>query len=252
MPNQAPPTNEVLQMMQEGKTQQQISSELQQKGYDIQSINDAINQANIKSEVVSGADSQPSNEMQVSAISQDQNDIPVPTPSATYEQPPQQQQQPQQQQAPQQQGGYNQGYPMGGPEQQPMTDYSQSDYQQAQQAYPPQSNYEYGDMQSLVEEIIDEKWKELVSSIGDITAWKAQIGDEIESIKQEILRTQNRFDNLQSSILGKVDDYGQNIKNISSDMQALEKVFEKILEPLTSNVKELSKITEDLRGKKKK
>lgn len=253
MPGQTPPTNEVLQMLQEGKSQQQISSELQQQGYNMQQINDAINQANIKSEVVSGNVSgqdmqQPSDEMRISAISQEPEDIPVPTPTAKPE--PQQEAPPaydQQQyaQQPQQQYGQQQdygNYPMGGPEQQAGYD---------QQAYPPQMNYAYEDIQSLVEEVIDEKWKDFLSSMGDIVAWKSQMGDEVEAIKQEILRTQNRFDNLQSAILGKVDDYGKNVKDIGSEMKALEKVFEKILEPLTDNVKELSKITKDLRKKGK-
>ncbi len=111
----------------------------------------------------------------------------------------------------------------------------------------PQPQYSYEEIQSLVEEVIDERWKEFLSTIGDITMWKVQMSDEQEAIKQEILRQQSRIDSLQSAVLGKVEEYSTGVKEIGLEMKALEKVFEKILEPLSSNIKELNKITETLR-----
>lgn len=161
----------------------------------------------------------PTNEMQVSALNQN-GEIPVPAPEQEL-----------------------------GPEQQPI------EYQQAkaipsspyQQFATPQPQYSYEDIQSLVEEVIDERWKEFLTTIGDITIWKAQMTDEQEAIKQEILRMQSRVDSLQAAVLGKVEEYGAGIKEVGLDMKALEKVFEKILEPLSSNIKELNRITEQMR-----
>ena len=56
------------------------------------------------------------------------------------------------------------------------------------------------------------------------------------------------MENLQNSVLGKVKDYDQGMKDVQSEMKALEKVFEKILEPLVANIKELDKITKDLKN----
>ena len=75
------------------------------------------------------------------------------------------------------------------------------------------------------------------------------MNNELIAIKQEIIRTQDHFKNLQGSVLGKVGEYNQNISNINTEMKALEKVFQKILEPLTTNIKELSRITEKLKSK---
>ena len=50
---------------------------------------------------------------------------------------------------------------------------------------------------------------------------------------------------------GKVREYSDDMRSIHTEMKALEKVFEKILEPLTDNIKELSKITEDLKLRRK-
>lgn len=106
-------------------------------------------------------------------------------------------------------------------------------------------------VQKIAEEIVEEKWDDLMSKIGDIRLWKDKVEGDITSIKQEILRTQNHFDNLQKAVLGKVSEYNENILNINTEMKALEKVFERILQPMTENIKELARITNNLKTKTK-
>ncbi len=202
-----------------------IISNLTKRGYTSQQINDAINQASIKIGVVGKIEGEniqgeetPTNEMQVSELDQ-QEDIPVPAPEQGF-------------------GNARPSY------QQAASPIPTSPYQQFSS---PQPQYSYEEIQSLVEEVIDERWKEFLSTIGDITLWKSQMGDEQEAIKQEVLRMQARIDNLQAAVLGKVEEYGSGIKEVGLEMKALEKVFEKILEPLSSNIKELNRVTEQLR-----
>jgi len=104
---------------------------------------------------------------------------------------------------------------------------------------------------ALVEAVIDERWGQVVENMGDLISWREKISDDITSIKQEILRVQERFDRLQNSLYGKVEEYNKNIGEVGSEIKALEKVFEKIVNPLTSNIKELAKITAELKLKKK-
>ncbi len=102
-------------------------------------------------------------------------------------------------------------------------------------------------IQEIAEAIIEEKWQEANAKIGDIALWKDRVDSDLTAIKQEILRTQDHFKNLQSAVLGKVTEYNKNILDINSEMKALEKVMEKIIQPLTTNVKELGKITAKLK-----
>ena len=120
-----------------------------------------------------------------------------------------------------------------------------------QQVYQPsrQANY-YTNQEELIESVVDEKWQQIVDSLGDIEIWKSNINDELTSIKQEILRLSGRLDNLQKAVLGKVNEYNQNISDVGVEIKALERVMQNILQPLTSNIRELSKVTEDIkRGK---
>lgn len=107
-------------------------------------------------------------------------------------------------------------------------------------------------IQEIAEIIIDEKWAELTNKLGNLSIWKDRVNSEIMAIKQEVLRTQSRFESLQNAMAGKLNDYNRNIININSEMKALENVLKKILEPLTTNIKELSRITKELKSKKSK
>ena len=98
----------------------------------------------------------------------------------------------------------------------------------------------------IIEKVVSERWEDMTSKMGDLVGWKQKVDMNILGTKQEVIRVSGRLENLQNSILGKVGDYDKGIRGIHSEMKALEKVFEKILEPLISNVKALEKITSDL------
>jgi len=103
----------------------------------------------------------------------------------------------------------------------------------------------------ITEAVIDEKWGEFTKKIGNLNVWQEKVNTNISSIKQEIQRIEGRFENLQKAVLGKVSEYDKGITKVHTEMKALEKVFERILDPLVNNVKELGKITEELKKIKK-
>lgn len=129
-------------------------------------------------------------------------------------------------------------------EQQPT---AQQEYSGTGQSYAQASGEEGSRIQEIAEAIINEKWQELLSSVGNIAVWKEKVDTNILSVKQEIVRINERFDNLQNAILGKIKEYDGDMKNVTTEMKALEKVFEKIIEPLTSSVKELNRITKEMK-----
>jgi len=107
------------------------------------------------------------------------------------------------------------------------------------------ANYEA--IEEIAESVISEKWEEMISNIGDLKLWKEKVETDLSGVKQEILRIESRFENLQKAVLGKVGEYGEGVTNLTTEMKAMEKVFEKILEPLTRNVKELDEIAKKMK-----
>jgi len=105
------------------------------------------------------------------------------------------------------------------------------------------------DVEALIESVIEEKWKTTIERFGNLDVWKEKVRTDVSSIKQELIRLEHRFGNIENAILGKISQYDRNIVNINNEMKVLEQVFQKIMTPLTTNIKELSKITKELKEK---
>lgn len=224
--NKEPPIEEVINLRSQGKSNFEIVRALAQRGFNNQQIYEAINQADIKGGVegiIPPADAEAPEGMRPSVLTPGagEEEIPIPVPSPYEEEKA----------APAR---------VGAPEIQ----------QPAAQVFMPgttQPTMDVESMQEIVESVIDERWQEVVASVGDIALWRSRVEDDISSIKQEVLRIEDRFSRLQASIIGKVDEYQKSISQVSNEMVALEKVFGKIMEPLTSNIKELQRLTQNLK-----
>jgi hypothetical protein len=223
-----PPINEVIEMKQQGMSYDEITRNLTNQGYSSQDIYDAMNQSNIKSgiEAPPPPGMPPPNTMQPSALG---------SPGQQAAQPPQEIPE-----AP----SPGQQAPVNISIEEPIIQTTHP-----QQQYMPTQIFT-SDNEALIESIIDERWQNLIGKVGDISIWKERMKDDIESVKQELLRVEGRFDNLQKALLEEVGKYGQGISDVGSDIKALEKVMQKIIQPLTINVKELERITKKLKEKK--
>lgn len=215
-----PPIEEVLNLRQKGFSKDDIVSSLERNKFNQTQINDAMTQAEIKNSIAGKYPySESANIKQLESM--------APSPSTQQE---------------------------SNPDFEPTT-HAEEEFNYAPEEYPqpsfqPQPAYQEEHVEELVESVVSEKWEDFTSKIGDLAVWKETTKNDIESIKQEILRLEQRFENIQKSMLGKVADYGKGIQDIGSDIKALEQVLQKILAPLTSNVKELSKIAETVKKKR--
>lgn len=112
---------------------------------------------------------------------------------------------------------------------------------------PQQSDSTTYKIEELAEAIIDEKWEELVKNLDKVSEWKTETENRISSMEQELKDLKEQFKDLHSGVLGKVKEYDQNITNVGAQLQAMEKMFQKITPVFTQNINELSRITEKLK-----
>ena len=105
------------------------------------------------------------------------------------------------------------------------------------------------DVEALIEQIIEEKWKTTIERMGNLDVWREKVRTDVSSIKQELIRLEHRFENIEKAVLGKISQYDRNIVNIGNEIKVLEQVFQKIMTPLTTNIKELDRITKELKEK---
>lgn len=214
MAKEGTPTDEVIEYRKEGVSKGDIASKLEKDGYSETGISDAINQADLKDQVEGGME----------------EDVEAPSPGMR---------------------------PSIMSRRESMSEAPVSMPQQSFSMPTPtpvvgrgKESMEY--IEELAESIVKEKWEDLMKDVGNIALWRDKMQTDIRSIKQEVLRVEQRFENLQKGILGKVDEYGKGMVEVSSEIKALERVMQKITEPLTDNIKELNKITKDLKERKGK
>ncbi len=132
--------------------------------------------------------------------------------------------------------------PMPSPPQDQQAE-SQPDVQGESQAFEES-------IEEIAETIIEEKWNELLKDINKIIEWKGTMEANMKALEQRQQDLKQSFESLQKAILSKVNDYDQNITNVSSELKALDKVFQKLLPTFTENVNELSRTVKELKKTK--
>jgi len=104
-------------------------------------------------------------------------------------------------------------------------------------------------IEEVAERIIDEKWEEVTKENARIVEWKDATGTTITRMQQEIEDLRKTVDNLHKAIIGKIEEYDQNLSNVGVEIKAMEKVFQKILPTFTENVNTLSRIAKNAKKK---
>ena len=233
MADKETPVEDALKLIQSGMADSEVIRQLTEAGYSPVEISDALNQAKIKMEISRVPEGLEPSIMQREAVPKPF----VPKPSAfapsAYVTPS----------APS----------MTSVSPTPITvtaEYPTYPYEYPTAPEAPKMETEA--MEEIAEEIVNEKWLEIKGKISDVIEWKTYAEKRISSVDDRIKRIEGSMDRLQAALLTKVQEYGRNIKDLGSEMSALEGAFGKILSPFVENMRELSKITGELKTTAKK
>jgi hypothetical protein len=261
-----PTLDTIIEMQQKGMTDYEISTNLQSQGVSPREINDALNQAKIKSAVTDtaqpGAQTQPA-----SIMSQAQpGAVPQAQPASIM---PQAQPQPGTMTQPQEAAVMPQ--PQNGAvpqaiQPQPVEEFPQPQasimQEQPQEAYAPQETYPqqeyyeddyysdeggYADTETITEiaeQVIKEKFKDYKRKTGDVSAFIAATQDKMANMDQRLKRIENTIDKLQHAIIQRIGEFGENTNLIKRDLDNLHDTTSKLMNPLIDNYRELQKINE--------
>lgn len=199
--------DKVMELQAKGLSETEIFRELQNQGVSPKEINDALNNARIKAAV----SQENSEQMQQSIMpnSQEQN------PSVSQD--------------------ASQQYPEYLPEQ---------SYQEPYYSPQPQ-NYgvDVDTITEVAEQVVAEKFSQFTKKNGDILGFKNQVLDELSSLDERLKRIEQTIDKLQTAVVGKIGEFGENTNAIRRDLEALHNTTSKLMNPLIDNYKELKKIS---------
>ena len=265
----------VMQMRQQGASDSQIIDNLKQGGISPKEINDALSQSQVKTalnneqnyqqENMAAINSQPQGNMPrqegiapvTTDISQQQSKMmPSMMESEKYSQTPLQPPANNFNQQAAQTPNYSPISEQAPPQEMPQYQETAQNYQEMPQYQEIDPNYSYPEYQysespqgdtetisEIAEQIIDEKTSSFKKQISSFKKFQEEIALDVEKLNERLIKIENSLNEIQSAILGKVGEYGQDIKNIAKEMHSTQNSFSKILNPLTDNIRELQKIT---------
>jgi hypothetical protein len=112
---------------------------------------------------------------------------------------------------------------------------------------PRQEMADTSRISEIAESIIEEKWSDLVDHVNKIIEWKSAVELKVAAMDEQIKNLKSEFEIMQKGVLGKISDTDSTMREVSTDIKALEQVFKKILPGFVENVNELSRITQRMK-----
>jgi DNA-binding transcriptional MerR regulator len=233
----------VTQLKEQGISEPQIIQALRQEGLTPKEISEALSQSKIKSVVDGGNSYQPQqatyaqgDETMEKSIMSEESPKGYNTNNSeqTYvDYPPQDQDQDSEQQT--------NSAPM------PTQDYTPQYEENQYPEYQPQQPIDIETISEVIEQSIEEKNEPLKKQISTFIRFKEDISLEMEKINLRLTKIENVFSDLQTAILRKIGNYGEDIHTIAKEMRTTQDTFSKIIDPLTDNIRELKEITESMK-----
>ena len=108
----------------------------------------------------------------------------------------------------------------------------------------------YERIEEITENIIDEKWEELLAEVRKIVAWKEKVEERQAKLASDVEKLKEDFDVLHQGVLGKLEDYDERMQDVGTELKAVGKVFKDVIPEFVENVKELSSFKNELRERK--
>ncbi len=109
----------------------------------------------------------------------------------------------------------------------------------------------YDRIEEITEEMIDEKWDDLIKEVRKIVEWKNSVETKMQKMEGDLGKLKEDFKVLHQGVLGKVEEYDKRMQEVGTELKAVGKVFKDVVPVFTENVKELRSITQGMRPEKK-
>ncbi len=104
-------------------------------------------------------------------------------------------------------------------------------------------------LEELVEEIVEEKWRESMQELKDIEKAVVQLQDQVRFINERIKHVQKDTEEKKGELKNLIEESSAHIENIESRVGSVEKAFKEFLPSLTENVRSLSGIVDKMKKK---
>jgi len=112
----------------------------------------------------------------------------------------------------------------------------------SQEASSEENNI-YERIEEITENLIDEKWDELIGEVRKIVEWKEKVEERQTKLANDVQKLKEDFVVLHQGVLGKLEDYDTQMRDVGTELKAVGKVFKDVIPEFVENVKELKSMT---------
>ncbi|MCL5009927.1 MAG: hypothetical protein M1433_03055 [Candidatus Parvarchaeota archaeon] len=135
--------------------------------------------------------------------------------------------------------------------QQQQTQFSTgSNFKMDQSKSQSMSNQTLDTIQQVLEQIIEEKWSSAASDFNSVKNTVKSNSADIKTVNDKIARLDQRIDSIQNTMLGKTEEYNKTISDVNVELQAFEKVIDRLVPTISDSIKELRDLVDELKSAK--
>ena len=103
-------------------------------------------------------------------------------------------------------------------------------------------NVDLDQIQRIMEEIIEEKWDESEKDINSLKEWKAGIEAKLKEFDSRFNEFNSRIEALNTVLGQKAENFNETMQNVDTEIKALEKALNKLVPTLSDNISELKNL----------
>jgi len=104
-------------------------------------------------------------------------------------------------------------------------------------------------IQQISEQIIEERWADIVNNIKKVAEWKERTEDRIRNVELKLGVLTEQVKSVEESVLDRMKQYDTHVVQFSSDFKAMEMVFKDVVPKFTQGIQELSRLVDEFKEK---
>ncbi|MGC8516700.1 MAG: hypothetical protein ACP5MT_02285 [Candidatus Acidifodinimicrobium sp.] len=105
-------------------------------------------------------------------------------------------------------------------------------------------------IQAILEQIIEEKWKTSSSEIEFLKNNLKRVDDFSHSVLEQLGKLSQRVDAIQNVMIGKTEEYNKALMDVNVELEAFNKVIDKLVPAMSDSIKELRDLISDFKSQK--
>lgn len=105
------------------------------------------------------------------------------------------------------------------------------------------------ELQIIIENIIEEKWKGVEDRLSELKAWKAKVDEKVNALNAKVSELTSRIDDFSKVMVEKTEEYKETMGEVGAQMEAIERLMGKLVPSLAEEINELRKIVEKMKKK---